>query len=313
MSSLTSEWLLKTKDNCIKYIIDIDNFDKKIKNYRIGREIHSKKFKISSSTFQISIYPSGENNENRNHVAVFLRNKSPWRVKAGATFSVQNTNVSFSLRQSYFQRGDEGYDSDASWGYNQFVPHKRCVRDNCLSGDNHGTFTLQVDVELVEEEVPIYRDLIKTDTMTKLENLEDMLNNQKVKIEDQKVLIGDQNRRIGNLQLKVDNLQVSNKIELLEIKNMIKGLTTSPRLTVAQPSKLPQLECPICLEVVRKPMRLKQCGQGHTICDFCHDRAVTEAIAQCERDGNSNLGLCHACRSPITGRPFTLESVLGLN
>ena len=46
MSGLTDEWLLKISENCIKYVIDIDNFDKKIKTFRPGREIHSKKLKL---------------------------------------------------------------------------------------------------------------------------------------------------------------------------------------------------------------------------------------------------------------------------
>eukprot|EP00091_Calanus_sinicus_P013634 TRINITY_DN30232_c0_g1_i1.p1 TRINITY_DN30232_c0_g1~~TRINITY_DN30232_c0_g1_i1.p1 ORF type:complete len:117 (-),score=26.19 TRINITY_DN30232_c0_g1_i1:170-496(-) len=59
MSSLTDEWYLKTQDNCIKYIMDIRNFDRKVKTFRVGREIHSKRFKIGSATFNIEIFPGG--------------------------------------------------------------------------------------------------------------------------------------------------------------------------------------------------------------------------------------------------------------
>jgi len=315
MSSMTSEWQLKTKDNCIKYIIDIDNFDKKVKNFRAGRDIYSKIFKIASSTFQISIYPIGSESEHRNHVGVFLRNKSSWRVRAAAKFSIENTNVSYYLKKDFFDK--EG----GIWGCNKFISHNRCVRNDLLSEE--GDLTLQVDVELVEEEIPIYRDLSKTDTMKKLENLEDVLEDQKEEIkdklgnledviEDQKEEIKDQKAMISNLELKVDRLQVSNKLELLELKDSIKELTTSHRLTAAaQSSNLPMVECPVCLEVVRKPMRLKQCGQGHIICDICHGKAAT---AQCKSAGigNLNLSLCHVCKGAITGRPSTLESVLGL-
>merc|ERR550519_2167499 len=103
MSSLTSEWQLQTKDNSVKYIIDVDNFDKKVQNFRIGREIYSKIFKIASSQFQISIYPSGDSNEERNYVSVFLRNKSSWRVKATVEYSIQNSNISCTTVSQYFQ------------------------------------------------------------------------------------------------------------------------------------------------------------------------------------------------------------------
>ena len=34
-------------------------------------------------------------------------------------------------------------------------------------------------------------------------------------------------------------------------------------------SPAPELECPICVESLRPPMRLVQCGAGHIMCDTC--------------------------------------------
>ena len=34
-------------------------------------------------------------------------------------------------------------------------------------------------------------------------------------------------------------------------------------------SPAPELECPICVESLRPPMRLVQCGAGHIMCDSC--------------------------------------------
>jgi len=295
MSSLTCEWQLQTKDNCLKYIIDVENFDKKVQNYRVGREIYSKIFKIASSKFQIYIYPSGDSNENRNYVSVFLHNKSSWRVKATVKYSIQYSNISHTNVGQYFQDGD-------GWGPGEFIPHARCTRKDVLTKD--GTLTLQADVELLEEEIPVYRDLTKTDTISKLECLEGIIKNQE--------------KQIDNLEKKVDALQASNRNELVELKSSITRLTSSLRCSTAQSPKPIQVECPVCLDVVRKPMRLKQCGQGHIICDSCHERVVNEAKAQWEteshqRIGNPNLNLCHACRGVITGRPSMLERVLGLN
>merc|ERR1712098_596646 len=72
------------------------------------------------------------------------------------------------------------------------------------------------------------------------------------------------------------------------------------------------IECPVCMEVAKPPMRLKQCGQGHIICDTCQSRAEARASDGGGR-GNPNGANCHSCRGMITGRPAALERVLGLN
>ena len=83
------------------------------------------------------------------------------------------------------------------------------------------------------------------------------------------------------------------------------------------------LECPICRRPVKPPMRLQQCGQvgtncksmiiphnhwtfvqGHITCDDCHHHMISLN----PKTGNQ----CHSCRGPITGRPNTLEKMLGL-
>merc|ERR1719450_673806 len=82
-------------------------------------------------------------------------------------------------------------------------------------------------------------------------------------------------------------------------------------LPQAQSSRLSMVECPVCMEEARPPMRLKECGQGHIICDTCQSRAEARASDEGER-GNLNIANCHSCRGMITGRPAALERVLGL-
>ena len=84
------------------------------------------------------------------------------------------------------------------------------------------------------------------------------------------------------------------------------------------------IECPVCLRVVERPMRLQQCPkvrhfvclifflhsllhiQGHIICDDCHLQLQTTAAGV-------NKELCVTCRcEKYCGRPTVLESVLGL-
>jgi len=66
-----------------------------------------------------------------------------------------------------------------------------------------------------------------------------------------------------------------------------------------------KLECPVCYEELKPPMRLKQCAQGHIICDECHMKTGIEG-------GANNRELCHTCRMMYLGRPSVLESLLGL-
>jgi len=268
MSSLTDEWFLKTQDNCIKYIMDIKSFDRKVKTFRVGREIHSKRFKIGSATFQVEIYPGGS--EDGDWVGIFLRNLSNWRVQAKCRFSIPNTDFEYDLGKDYYQR-------NGNWGTDRCFHWTRCTTDDLLT--RGGVLTLQADIEILEEEVHPDRDLTLDDAT-----------------EDLRKTVNFQTSQINLLQEKMDKSETQTK----ELKEMVK------ELLVGRNSKQPtQVECPVCMEVVRPPMRLKQCGQGHIICDSCHARTQTEATG---REGD----LCHTCRRIITGRPSQLEKILGL-
>ena len=176
MSGLTDEWQLKTGKNCIKYIIDIDKFDKKIKTFRPGREIHSKNFKIGRSTFCIQIYPAGNTAEYQGSVSIFLQNQSEWRVKAKATFSIPERNLSNSLPETLFK-------PYRAWGSGRFVTHYRCTTDDLLSNVS-GMITIQVDVELLEEEILPGRDLSQENTIERIEKLETTVYNLRSSIQN---------------------------------------------------------------------------------------------------------------------------------
>ena len=36
-----------------------------------------------------------------------------------------------------------------------------------------------------------------------------------------------------------------------------------------------EVTCPVCLEIVRPPMRLVQCGAGHILCDSCYSQVMS--------------------------------------
>ena len=103
--------------------------------------------------------------------------------------------------------------------------------------------------------------------------------------------------------------QQSTYQELASIQRGIEELRLSLQSNAAS-SREPggRFDCPMCTEEVRPPMRLKQCGEGHIICDRCYAR--DEQARQAEgRERNQ----CGVCREPITGRPTALETFLGLN
>jgi hypothetical protein len=191
MSSLTDEWYLKTQENSIKYIIDIQSFDRKIKTFRVGREIHSKRFKIGSATFQVEVYPGGSSPGNEDWVGIYLNNLSSWRVQAKCRFSIQNTDFKYDLHKHYYQ-------SNANWSNSKCFHWTRCTTDDLLS--SNGVLTLQADVELLEEEVHPDRDLTLNDAT-----------------EDLRKTVNFQTSQINNLREKMEKSETQTK----ELKAMV--------------------------------------------------------------------------------------------
>ena len=95
---------------------------------------------------------------------------------------------------------------------------------------------------------------------------------------------------------------ILNSDESLELEVKI-GLMKEEVIQEQKLTKKPSdLQCPICMNDVKPPMRLRQCINGHIICDSCFDKTQ-----------GANRHLCHTCRSPMTGRPSQLETLFGLN
>jgi len=409
MSALTDEWILKTGRNSIRYIMDVLNMDKQITSFQYGRKIFSKEFVIGRSTFRIEVYPGGNSVKNSMFVSVYLRNTSSWRVKANEIISIPQTDVTRSINEHYFE---SDFDENSDWGFGDLIHHHRCRRGDLLS--RIGTLTIQVDVELLEEEVLPSRDLTQENTNERFEKLEGYLRNIDEDIQHMKAENVEPTSNIRRMQVSIKNMesqsarqtaiiqsmnaeaavqteairslkarsvsQTDNILyniqrmqvtindmesqsakqtaiihsmkaeaamqtdalrsiearsasqtaiiqsmkaeaavqtdvirsmearssrEINELKRMIQGLSMSP---LFQGMVTLEVECPVCMEVARPPMRLKQCGQGHIICDACQSRAEA-----CASDDGRDPNTCHSCREMITGRPSVLEKVLGLS
>jgi len=184
MSSLTDEWHLK-RENGIKYWIDIRGFNKKM-NWPCGKRIYSKKFKISESIFRIEIYPNGITSKETGHVSVNLCNDSNWRVRC--------SDVKISLKQGQHvgTLTSDYYKTDGSWGLPRFVSHLDIEEENLLGGD--GSFTLEMDLEILEEEVASFRPVDgEGDALLSLKNevstIKEALDDQRTEIENMKELL----------------------------------------------------------------------------------------------------------------------------
>ena len=158
MSGLTTEFTVKTGENRRKYWVYIDKFDKKVKFFSEGRKIYSKIFKISRSSFQINIQPNSSNS--KNFVALWIQNKSNWQVKAVASVGVRDRDFTQKLEPKFFLPCDRSSNTDeksSTWGTGEFIPHARCNKNDLLMED--GRIAFEVEIELLEEEVPQSVDL----------------------------------------------------------------------------------------------------------------------------------------------------------
>ena len=154
------------------------------------------------------------------------------------------------------------------------MSHVRCNKRDLLTPD--GTFTLEADIEVLEQEVTGYSK------------------DPSEEIKDLKTLIQMINEVVSEQKTEIQDLKTSVKNEIDDLKDMILSLNMS----VHPKESTLRSECPSCMEILRPPMRLMQCGQGHIVSEDCYTR-----LEEME---------CPTCWGDITGRPTELERVLGL-
>ena len=247
MTNSTEEWQLKPDNTSIKYFFRIKDFGLKRRSSGIGQEIASRPFKIGSTTFQIKAYPAGKSDGAKNNVSVFIFNKSKWRAEAQVSISVKGT-VKISSRIGF---DGDGY---SGWGLEKFANHGVCHVHNGKHGilDTDESLMLEAEVRLLKEEVTSEIDLSGQDELTKLkEELKEM--------------------KRENEELKL----AKNRLETA-IMSAMEKLTISVNQPAVQPmvisKKSADLQCPICMMDAKPPMRLKQCINGHLICDSCFNK-----------------------------------------
>ena len=222
MSGLTNEWQLR-RENGIKYWVDIEDFRKKM-NWRPGRRVFSRPFKVGESVFTIDIFPNGNTPDLEGHVSVFLNNQSSWRVRTSDSYKVGGHEMV--LEDHYHQPGQ-------GWGSPGFLSHDKIEEEDLLDEDR---FTLEVNVDLLEEEVLASRPRdCEGDAVLSLKR-------EVFQIQE-------------DLKREVRDMREEFSQGLAEMKTKIDSSLKRP-LTV---------ECPVCMEEVKPPMRLRHCGEGEII------------------------------------------------
>ena len=229
MWSLTNEWQQDASQNFTKYLLYIDNFDKKIKTFSTGQEISSKCFNIGRSSFHVVIFPAGEYSHDSSHVSLSLKKRSSCRVRVRSKVSVLNTNIEREITEENIPGTED------VWRIPQFLPHNRCSRNDLL---NNGVLAVEVSVEVLEEEALNTGEVSAMDTAEKLARLETSMHAQ--------------TSLITSLQQSLASLDTRTHTQSRDLQNLLRQVTMPGKVTV---------ECPVCMEVCVPGMRLMQCGQ----------------------------------------------------
>ena len=283
---MTTEWKLKTGENSVKYTVNVAKFRKKINSFKAGRSIWSKDFKVGRTVFCLDIKPSGKES-NSPHVAVYLHNKSDWDVYVDVRFVVGDCK-----REAVKQRFGREDSPTQAFGFPDMVPHDRCNNGDLL---NNGILSLEVNIENVYEEVLPHHDIedeMKSHVDEKFDELVMYLEHKqrmasieiensqlmrRLDVTDTKIFLS-QHEVISKMKSHVDEKleeredkftrmeqRMEQRMASIEIGNsqLMTRLDVIGRqiFTQFQLQQSIDLECPICTETVKPPMRLYQCGQ----------------------------------------------------
>ena len=113
-------------------------------------------------------------------------------------------------------------------GFPDLVPHRRCTNLDLLSD---GQFHLEVYIELEDEEVLPHYDDVEDEVVSKMKSHVDK------KFESMESKFAAMEVKFGKVEERIAAIEAGN--------------SNSSRV----------LECPVCAEIVRRPMRLYQCGK----------------------------------------------------
>lgn len=276
MTRFISQELIEDENkSSVSYVIKIEKFRKTCSKVTAGEAICSMKFFINWSEFSVDLYV-GYEVDDQDHLGVFVTNHSDWMVRARSSVTAGNPICSMrKFSREKVLKSRTGKMSERSVGWYECVPLSRCTTKDLLTKD--GTLQIKVKVELLAENFPGGRGHNDVQLELELSEVKTQLSVIKAQLRQVEAKVG------GSGQVDIEEKQKP----------------------VAGDSSPVKVKCPVCMRNIVKPMRLRQCPQGHIICDDCFIHLNITA-------SESNKELCVNCKSQYCGRPVVLEELLDL-
>jgi len=131
----------------------------------------------------------------------------------------------------------------------------------------------------------------KKETKAEIDKLENQLHELRSKMT---ALIKEEDKETRKMRLEMSTL--SNDIDK-------RKLETKPNMDLAG-----LLECPICTDIIKPPLQIWQCPEGHTICETCSNRPELEVCPQCRMNIQGRMSRCRVLEE-LSRRSFPSENI----
>ena len=230
MSVISGEYL-RDVGSSATYVIEIKDFKKKLAETQMGTKISTKEFFVNWSKFSIDLFLAGHEDdmEDQSGIGVYITNKSDWMVRTVTSVYVKNVVL------MAFPQGGQVQESNASIGWNNCVPHSRCIIGDLLSED--GTLILELMFELLGENI-VGGGSRNGEVQELKEQLTKEMTGLKHKLDSQET-------ELFSVRSKLRKVQS-------ELQDVNRGFQPAQHSANT-------VKCPVCIKVVARPMRLQQC------------------------------------------------------
>jgi len=266
MNVISQEYLREEKKGAASYTIEIQHFHKKLAEAQVGGKVTTKKFYVNLSRFSIDLYIAGDSaKDDTARISLYLTNESDWMLRARVDVYVKKEIVRSTIKAGAVFQSKNAVMSERSSGWSTCILHSRCTNGDLLFPD--GSLILTVKVVEVLTEI--------SNRGPDLSIIQEQLTDLKHKLESQETEVKNLKTKLRKVETELQNVEVS-----------------------ADPlSSVNTFKCPGCTKVIKKPMRLQQCLNGHIICESCHQHLRSTA-----REVH-----CVTCQAIYIGRPRALE------
>ena len=258
MNIISNQYLRDEKKGSAVYTIEIRNFLRKLSQCRVGSKVSTEMFYVNLSKFSIDLYIAGDREED--HLSVFLTHHSDWIVRARADVSVKHEVLRSTVKAGTVFQPQTKRLAERSLGWSKCVPHGRCTTGDLLSPN--GSIILEVKVvEMMADNGtdngPLRKELEELQQSLLLqEKISIGLRNDLNKLSGLKQKLELEEKQSAGLKHKL----ASQETELSLVKTKLKKLERDQESVHAAGVPQPQsIQCPMCSQDVKKPMRLQQC------------------------------------------------------